>query len=226
MDEITNLERLLDQLLDTLESVLQSGEILSDEFQGTIAQELNYLTTRIDELRSQPSGPIEPPISPNISMLWQLSGSNPEAFTNYLRTVPDPELNALLRNTPQLENTIGRLEREQPAGQPPSEGGIEHAPLQSSNIYGFQYDPKTRDLKVRFQSGSVYGYQGVPAWVFSLFRQGAVAASTNGRNQFGRWWVGKQPSLGASFYRLIRSGGYPYQQISGHRPAAALQTAS
>jgi hypothetical protein len=66
-EEIENLERLLDELLSGVQEILQSGEFLSDELQGMIAEELQWLTSRIDELRSQegaaptPSPPITPP---------------------------------------------------------------------------------------------------------------------------------------------------------------------
>jgi len=52
VDELQNLEQLLNELLDGIQSVIQSGEILSDEFQGVLAEELNYLTSRIDEIRT------------------------------------------------------------------------------------------------------------------------------------------------------------------------------
>lgn len=47
------LEQLLDELLQGIQDVLQSGEILSDEFQGMLAQELEFTTARIDQLRGQ-----------------------------------------------------------------------------------------------------------------------------------------------------------------------------
>lgn len=52
MAELQNLEDLLSQLLRGIQDVIQSGEILTDEFQGILAQELEYLITRIDELKS------------------------------------------------------------------------------------------------------------------------------------------------------------------------------
>ena len=71
MDELQNLEDLLSQLLRGIQDVIQSGEILTDEFQGVLAQELDYLTTRIDELRgsldqSPPIPPEEPDLNPSM----------------------------------------------------------------------------------------------------------------------------------------------------------------
>jgi len=84
----------------------------------------------------------------------------------------------------------------------------------SSNIYGFRYDPSTRRMLVRFNSGSIYKYENVPPGVFRIFQQGAVPAKTNGENKYGKWWVGKQPSAGAAFFEMIKKGGYPYQRMS------------
>jgi len=71
VDELQNLEDLLSQLLRGIQDVIQSGEILTDEFQGVLAQELDYLTTRIDELRgsldqSPPIPPEEPDLNPSM----------------------------------------------------------------------------------------------------------------------------------------------------------------
>jgi KTSC domain len=51
--ELQALDQLLDQLLRGIQDVLQSGEILSDEFQGMLAAELDATTTRMDHLREQ-----------------------------------------------------------------------------------------------------------------------------------------------------------------------------
>ena len=60
MDELQTLEQLLQELLNGIQDVVQSGETLTDEFQGVLAQELQYLTSRIDELRA--ATPSIPPL--------------------------------------------------------------------------------------------------------------------------------------------------------------------
>lgn len=93
-------------------------------------------------------------------------------------------------------------------------------PYPSSNINAFAYDPESGELKVKFQdkypsqNGPIYSYSGVPSYIFDLFRRGAVAPRTSGRNQWHEWKKGVTPSLGASMYGLIRAGGYPYQRLS------------
>lgn len=78
-EEIASLEQLLNELLSGVQEVLQSGEFLSDELQGMIAQELEYLTSRIDELRGQeapiPTAPV--PLTP------PQQGSSNVAGTSY-----------------------------------------------------------------------------------------------------------------------------------------------
>jgi len=101
-----------------------------------------------------------------------------------------------------------------PEQPPPGAEGVEPAPMNSSNIWGFSYDPEGQVLRVRFQGDGIYQYQGVPPYIFRIFQAGAVPARTTGRNSYGRWWVGKVPSLGAAFYELIRNGGYGYQRVA------------
>jgi hypothetical protein len=160
MDEVQRLQHLQDELLATLERVLHNGTFLSDEILGLIAEQLEWIVSRIEEL-SQAGAPPGPP----------------EKI---------------------------RMAR----------------PFPSSNIHSFGYDDKTDRLFVKFQgdfpdqNGPVYGYEGVPKQIFELFRAGAVPARTDGQNQWGRWWKGKQPSLGSSLYTLIAGGNYPYHRLT------------
>ena len=198
----------MDDIIDALIELLESEEEIPDRVLDEI---VDFLEEEIQQEVAQST--LEPTIPQGAGELWVLSGENPEVFVQYLRTFPSAALNALARNPAQLQQVIARLSSQisAPAGQ--SENGIAKAPLQSSNIYGFQYDPRGKVLRVRFNSGSVYQYQGVPPNVFKIFRGGAVPAKTNGRNQYGRWWEGKIPSLGAAFYQLIRQGGFPYARM-------------
>lgn len=205
---IQQIEGSIDEL-DNAES-LQIAEFLQEAMsfvtEGMQAQQPSLPPTRTPD--------IEAPIPVGAELLWILAGGQEDAFVGFLRTYPDPSLNSLLRNPQLLMSTIDRLNRTMPQGARGSANGIPEAPIDSSNIYGFQYDPKSGHLKVRFQSGSVYSYQGVPPGVFQVFKAGAVPAKTSGQNQYGRWWTGKMPSLGAAFYQMIRQGNYPYQKIS------------
>jgi len=146
---------MLRELVYPVESVLQSGEILSDDFQGLIAQTLELLLSRIES-------PIKTPPS-----------------------------------TPQMTQA-----------------------MPSSNIDGFSYDDKNNRLYVRFlgdypnRNGSVYSYENVPKVIFDLFKKGAIPAQTQGKNEWGQWWKGKLPSIGASLDSLLKKGGFAYNRVS------------
>ena len=224
-EELQNLEQLLDELLQGIESVLASGEELTDEFQGLLAQELEYTTNRIDELKQnnqsiqqpfqgQPQQTLNPtPPSSDAQLLWILAGQNEDAFVNYLKTYPTAATQNLLNNPSELNSTLEFLHAMMPPGEQPVADGIPHADLNSSNIYGFRYSPQSQKLKVRFQGGSVYEYDGVPVNIFNAFSQGASSAKTDGQNQYGKWWKGKNPSLGAAFWDYIRNSGFDYKKL-------------
>ncbi len=228
MPEIEELEELLRELLAGVQELLQSGEILSDEFQGEVARTLTNLTDRIDALSAQqqqphgqqpPSPPqnagnLNNPPSPDAQLLWILAGQNEQAFLEYLTTYPTPETQALLRNPTELQRVVSFLSEMMPQGEPLVAGGMPHADLNSSTIWGTQYDPKSGQMKVRFQGGAEYVYQGIPPNIYKAFSQGQAAAKTQGSNDYGTWWVGKNPSLGAALNQYIKAGGFPYQRIN------------
>lgn len=216
------MDEILQLILQFMQELEQNIDGLTDEESGEIANFLSEVMGFIQEesQKQQPEASesiqssLESPVPVGADLLWILAGGKEDAFVNYLRTYPDPSLNSLLKNPGLLQSTIERLNQNLPQGQRGETDGIPQAPLDSSNIYGFQFDPSSGTLKVRFQSGSVYQYKGVPPGIFNVFKNGAVPAKTSGQNQFGKWWKGKLPSLGAAFYELIRSGGYPYARIS------------
>lgn len=80
------LEELLRELLQGINAVMQSGEVLSDEFQGMLAQTLSLLSERIDELRSQqsPADGLQP--TQNIPQLDQ--GPYPSSNVNSFKYDP------------------------------------------------------------------------------------------------------------------------------------------
>lgn len=219
------LESLLAELVQAVTQVMQSGEELSDDFQGLLAETLNNLVTRIDESRTQqPNVPPEQPTgippgtlsstpSPDAQLLWILAGQQPQAFISYLRNFPTANTQQLLNNPTQLNATITQLQQMMPQGQQPFINGIQHADLNSSNVWGANYDPQSGKMKVRFQGGSEYEYDGVPKAIFDAFIHGNAQARTNGQNQYGRWWRGKNPSLGAALNQYIKAGGFNYRRL-------------
>ena len=226
---LAELEEIIGEILAGIQETLQSGQRLENDFQDALADMIDAATDEIDQLRAQEgeqtqqetaNRPIETAPSPSSQLMWILAGQKEDIFLEYLQTYPDPELRQLLNNPTALEQTIAQLHEMMPSGRTPiSEDGIPHAEVNSSNVYGFDYDASSKKLKVKFQGnggsgqGPVYEYDNVPANAYKSFENMSRQATTNGQNQWGRWWEGK-PSLGASFHQLIRNGGYNYRQVS------------
>jgi hypothetical protein len=234
--EIEELEDLLDAILRGMQEALQSGEVLTEEFQLQVAQEINLLTQEIDQLHSQQqqgappqgapqSGGRQPfqgnppptineaPPSPDAQLLWILAGQQEQPFISYLREYPSPETRALLNNPTELSRVIEFLSAMMPQGEQPWVNGIQHADLNSSNIFGSSYNPQTGQMKVRFQGGAEYEYDGVPANIYRAFSKGNASAKTTGSNQYGAWFEGKNPSLGAAMNQYIKQGRFPYRRL-------------
>lgn len=128
-----------------------------------------------------------------------------------------------------LEDIIARItELYQELENNPTEGMQPITALQenltqampSSNVEGFGYDEDSGRLLVRFlgkypnKNGPIYAYDKVPKVIFELFRRGAVPARTDGKNRWGKWWKGKNPSIGASLFTLIKNEGYNYTRLT------------
>lgn len=157
-----------------------------------------------------------------ISMLWQVSGGNPEVFLQYLNGFPDDELRQFSSTPEGIDQITTFLEAGTPPIIPPgSSGGIPESEIGSSNVYGTDYNPQTGSLKVKFNGkkvksdGPSYQYEGVPPEIASMVQNGDIPARTDGSNQWGTWWQGKKPSLGASANSILKNGPFPYQKIAG-----------
>lgn len=202
MDE----QELVNFIMQQAEALIASGRNLSPALMTALT---DFFQNEINRLKP-------PDVPEGAENLWDLAGGRPDAFTSYLGNYPDQtgQLSGLLRNPARLGRVMERLNDQSPPSPPQSEDGIEKAPLNSSNVYGFSYDPKTKQLLVRFNSGSIYHYDAVPPHVFRIFQAGAFPAKTSGRNSFGQWWISKFPSLGAAFAEYIRNKPYPYQRVA------------
>jgi hypothetical protein len=154
----------------------------------------------------------------DINQLQQLLQELMQAADEVLSSgeeIPDEFMDELSN---EIEATQSRIQAlGTPAKQPMPE--MEHA-MPSSNINSFSYDPKKEELYVKFQgdypfqNGSMYKYGGIPPYVADAFKQGAASAKTEGENDWGQWWEGKNPSMGAALNQLIKGGGFPYSRIS------------
>lgn len=168
---------------------------------------LEGLKAKIEEVRQ----PVE--IPENVDILYMLAGGKPQAFLDYARQVPVKEINDLARNPQALQNVLRQLQSKITLF-PQQKDGIPQADLQSSNVYGYQYDPSSGSLKVRFQNGGIYEYDDVPPFIYKLFSDGAIPAKTEGENEYGAWWIGKRPSIGSSLNYLLKNGAYRYTKLN------------
>ena len=208
------IERIKNSVREVMQLIAQRGRPLSNELKLQLARVIEHAAERIQEIRgAPPEAPQQAPIPDNAQLLWVLSGGQPNAFVSYLREFPDPTLASIVSNPTRLAQTIEELQRNNPIERTGQADGVPQAQLQSSNVYGFKFNPKDKKLKVRFQGGSVYEYDNVPEVIFNLFAHGNAHARTTGKNRYGAWWRGKNPSLGAALNQYIKEGGYPYRKI-------------
>jgi len=129
------------------------------------------------------------------------------------------DLRALLVQA--MEHVATRIQELRAEQVPPTPiPELEPGPYPSSNINAFQFNPKTKELIVKFQdkypgqNGPIYSYAGVPDFIFDVFRRGAVGPKTSGKNAWHRWKKGVTPSLGAAMNALIKNGGFSYRRLN------------
>jgi len=215
------LKQMLQDLMLGVQESMMSGEFLSQEMQMMLAETMNNMVNKIEELRvrereqqEQPPPPTGEEPSQEIQLLWVLAGQQEQAFISYLRSFPSAETNALLGNPTRLSEVLEYLLFHNPPSPKVPIDGIPHADLNSSNVWGSAYDRNSREMKVRFQSGEEYKYFNIPPNIYKAFQKGNAAAKTKGKNKFGEWWPGKVPSAGAALHQYIKQGGYPYERIA------------
>lgn len=212
-EQISAIREALNQIFSLIES---RQEPLSEDLKVELAELINLATQRILEIQDVPED-----VPEDAQLMWILAGGDRNIFMQYLMTFPSEESRQLLVNLPRLQQVIIWLERNMPQGERDAiSEGTEESQIPSSNVWGFAYDPKSNKLRIKFNgkndrdAGPVYEYANVPERIFELFSLGAIPAKTTGRNQWGAWWRGKQPSVGASMHQLIKLGGFPYQKVS------------
>lgn len=182
--ELAAIEEVIANILSGMQETIQSGENLSDEFQGQLAELLNLATERITQLNEEIQlGDVEDEekiIADNIPIDEEpVGGAAPE---------PIPPLDP----APHESSNINAFRYE---------------PDKKKLYVKFQG-------KYPQQNGPIYSYQDVPPYIFDIFRRGSIAPKTSGQNAWHKWKEGVTPSHGASMYALIKAGGFPYQRLS------------
>ena len=212
MDELLKLVSLFMQQLE------QSYNELDDQEALQVAQFLQQVMGFIEAEQAEMGPSIEPGLPQGTELLWILSGQQPNAFVDYLRTYPGDGLKELAGNPTRLAQVLQRLQAESPERQIGDDAnGIEDTQFPSSNVPGMKYDPKTGKLLVKFHGNNgepIYQYDGVPPQIFQLLQHGNAFAKTKGKNKWGQWWPMKNPSIGAALNQWIKKAGYPYQRLA------------
>jgi hypothetical protein len=90
--------------------------------------------------------------------------------------------------------------------------------LKSSVIRKMNYNDDSNELDVIFNNGDTYRYFDFQPEAWGEISAAGTPAKTSGKNQYGVWWVGKDPSLGATFNKVIKpslkeAGPYAYEKI-------------
>jgi len=81
--------------------------------------------------------------------------------------------------------------------------------IKSANVHKFKYNTETGELVVKFQDGSVYTYFKVSQSDFDKFASGSGGVcKTSGENKWGKWEVGKSPSVGANVWQILMNYSY------------------
>lgn len=84
--------------------------------------------------------------------------------------------------------------------------------IRSSNVKKIMYNDETRDMFIQFQDKSIYTYFNVPFQLFLDVSGGRATCITSGENQYGTWYVGKTPSVGAAVHRFLIKKGVKYRK--------------
>jgi hypothetical protein len=82
----------------------------------------------------------------------------------------------------------------------------------SSNVDRVKYFEEDKRLVVRFNDGSYYTYFDIDEKVFFSIIEGDATCKTSGENEFGEWFVGKTPSVGAAIWKYLIDEGVRYEQ--------------
>lgn len=213
---------------DVIELLIKFMELVQEDLDSYDDAELDEINNFLQESfsiiqelfqKQSVETKLQPPALPvGTDLLWILSGSQPNAFVNYLRTYPGEGFKELLSDPNRLAAVIASLEKSHPFQEKPLDAnGMEQPPYQSSNVAALKYDPRTKSMYVKFHSDGVepiYRYDQVPEQIFNLVWNGNAIAKTTGQNKWGKWWKGKSPSTGRSVVDYLIKSGYNYRRLN------------
>jgi hypothetical protein len=94
------------------------------------------------------------------------------------------------------------------------EFAINQGSVNSSNVDSFRYNDVSGELILTFNDGSRYRYYQIDLEEFENIVLGDAVCETEGENEFGRWFVGKTPSVGAAVWKYLRDKNVRYEKLS------------
>lgn len=91
--------------------------------------------------------------------------------------------------------------------------------MKSSWIRSFAYDNRTQKLYMTVHTGKTYSWDNIDPMMASQILRGDASCTTEDPTGKRRWWISKNPSLGAAFWQYLKnfSGGKttnPFQEIA------------
>lgn len=103
-------------------------------------------------------------------------------------------------------------------GGPPLPGGrlgpLQGGPVSSSVATSVYYWPRSLLMVINYHGGAQYEYYQTSFDLFNYIYNGLGTATTDGQNQYGRWWKGKSnPSVGASIRTRLQRGMADYKRV-------------
>jgi uncharacterized protein YkvS len=87
--------------------------------------------------------------------------------------------------------------------------------LKSAVIQEYAYSPDLEVPLLKFRGGPWYAYQNVSPEIYNKFATGQGTAKTMGEKDGYKWWKGKNPSVGAAFWKYMRQDpNIPYARLN------------
>jgi hypothetical protein len=86
--------------------------------------------------------------------------------------------------------------------------------VQSANVKAWKYDTEFETLEIEFNDGSKYLYEFVSFEEYTEITEGRARCKTEGENQYGKWFVGKTPSVGAAVYKFLVESGKMFVKLN------------
>ena len=120
---------------------------------------------------------------------------------------------------PKLSNEFKIKFFEELFGEELTDDSVEHAfkkwradNITSSNVKKIMYNDETKEMFIQFQDKSIYTYFNVSFELFLDVSGGKATCITSGENKYGAWFIGKNPSVGASVHKNLIKKGVKYQK--------------